>query len=133
MKNELLCLYSWKFTFIIDIPLCIWSLSKIKKNFFGAKHDKSKIWNADRISSFQFISWELMSSILALCFCRSLHVWSRVTSTLLQNLIDLFLFSHWVMSNSLQPHGLQHTRPACPLLSPRVCSSLCPLSQWCYL
>ena len=36
------------------------------------------------------------------------------------------------MSNSLQPHGLQHTRLLCPLLSPWVCSNLCPLSQWCH-
>ena len=35
--------------------------------------------------------------------------------------------------DSLWPHGLQHTRPLCPLLSPRVCSNSCPLSQWCYL
>ena len=35
------------------------------------------------------------------------------------------------MSNSLPPHGLQHTRLPCPSLSPRVCLNLCPLSQWC--
>ena len=31
------------------------------------------------------------------------------------------------------PHALQHSRLPCPPLSPRVCSNLCPLSQWCYL
>ena len=36
------------------------------------------------------------------------------------------------MSNSLWPHGLQHTRPPCPSLSPRVCPSSCPLNQWCH-
>ena len=36
------------------------------------------------------------------------------------------------MSNSLQPHGLQHTRLPCPSLSPGVCSNSCPLSQWCH-
>ena len=35
-----------------------------------------------------------------------------------------------VVSNSLQPHGLQHTRLPCPSLSPRVCSNSCPLSRW---
>ena len=30
--------------------------------------------------------------------------------------------------SSLQPHGLQHSRPPCPSLSPRVCSNSCPLS-----
>ena len=37
------------------------------------------------------------------------------------------------MSNSLQPHRLQHARLPCPLLSPRVCSNSCPLSQWSQL
>ena len=40
------------------------------------------------------------------------------------------LFSHSVMSDSLQPHELQHTRLPCP--SPGVCSNLCPSSQWCH-
>ena len=37
------------------------------------------------------------------------------------------------MSESLQPHGLQHTRLLCPPLPSGVCSDSCPLSQWCYL
>ena len=36
------------------------------------------------------------------------------------------------MSNSLQPHELQHARLSCPSLSPRVCPNSCPLSQWCH-
>ena len=40
-------------------------------------------------------------------------------------------FSHSVMSNSLWPSGLLHTRLLCPSPSPRVCSNSCPLSQWC--
>ena len=42
------------------------------------------------------------------------------------------LFSHAVVSDSLQPHGLQHTRPPCPLPTPRVYSNSCPLNQWCH-
>ena len=41
-------------------------------------------------------------------------------------------FSRSVVSNSLQPHGLQHTRPCCPSPTPRVYSNSCPLSQWCH-
>ena len=41
-------------------------------------------------------------------------------------------FSCSVVSNSLQPHGLQHTRPPCPLPTPRVYSNSCPLSWWCH-
>ena len=41
-------------------------------------------------------------------------------------------FSHSGMSNSLQPHGLQHTRPPCPSPTPRVYSNSWPLSRWCH-
>ena len=41
-------------------------------------------------------------------------------------------FSHSVMSNSLQPHGLQHARHPCPSPTPGVYSNSCPLSQWCH-
>ena len=34
------------------------------------------------------------------------------------------------MSDSLQSHGLQHTRLPCVSLFPRVCPNSCPLSQW---
>ena len=41
-------------------------------------------------------------------------------------------FSRSVMSDSLQPHGLQHTRLPCPSPSSGVCPNSCPLSQWCH-
>jgi len=44
----------------------------------------------------------------------------------------LLLFSHQLVSDSLQPHRLQHTKLPCPSPSPGVCSNSCPLSQWCH-
>ena len=41
-------------------------------------------------------------------------------------------FSLSVVSDSLQPHGLQHTTSPCPSPTPRVYSNLCPLSRWCH-
>ena len=41
-------------------------------------------------------------------------------------------FSRSVMSDSLRPHGLQHTRPSCASPTPRVSSNSCPLSWWCH-
>ena len=38
-------------------------------------------------------------------------------------------FSCSVMSDSLRPHGLQHTRLPCPPLSPEACSNSCPSSH----
>ena len=39
-------------------------------------------------------------------------------------------FSRSVISDSLRPLGLQHTRPPCPSPTPGVYSNSCPLSQW---
>ena len=41
-------------------------------------------------------------------------------------------FSRSVVSHSLQPHGLLHTRPSCPSPTPGVYSNSCPLSRWCH-
>ena len=44
---------------------------------------------------------------------------------------DIFIssvqFRSSVMSNSLQPHGLQHTRIPCPSPTPKACSNSCLL------
>ena len=44
----------------------------------------------------------------------------------------LFLFSHLVMSNSLQSREFQHARLPSLSLSPRVSSNSCALSRWCH-
>ena len=41
-------------------------------------------------------------------------------------------FSHSVMSDSLQPHESQHTRPPCLSPTPRVYTNSCPSSRWCH-
>ena len=41
-------------------------------------------------------------------------------------------FSRSVVSDSLRPHELQHTRPPCPSLTPGVHSDSRPSSQWCH-
>jgi len=41
-------------------------------------------------------------------------------------------FSRPVVSDSLQPQGLQHARPPCPSPTPRVYPNSCPLSRWCH-
>ena len=41
-------------------------------------------------------------------------------------------FCHSVVSDSLRPHELQHTRPPCPSPTRRVHSNSCPLSRWCH-
>ena len=46
--------------------------------------------------------------------------------------VRFLLFSHPVMSDSLQPLGLWQSRPLCPSPSPEVCPSSSPLHQWCH-
>ena len=41
-------------------------------------------------------------------------------------------FSCSVVSDSLQPHGLQHTRLPCTPPTPRTCSNSCLSSRWCH-
>ena len=41
-------------------------------------------------------------------------------------------FSHSVMSDSLQSHESQHSRPPCPSPTPEIYQNSCPSSQWCH-
>ena len=50
----------------------------------------------------------------------------------LQRWITSIQFSHSVISNSLWPHVLQHSRPPCPSPTPEAHSNSCPLSRWCH-
>ena len=53
-------------------------------------------------------------------------------STKINTLYSSVQFSHSVVSDSLQPHESQHTRPTCPSPTPRVHPSPCPSSRWCH-
>ena len=45
---------------------------------------------------------------------------------------SLVQFSHSVVSNSLQPHELKHTRAPCLSATHGVYSNSCPLNRWCH-
>ena len=45
----------------------------------------------------------------------------------------LLLFSHQVVSDSKTPWTCQYARLPCPLPTPEVCPSSCPLSHWWHL
>ena len=44
----------------------------------------------------------------------------------------MLLFSCSVVSDSLWPPGLQHSRPPCPSPTPGACSNSCASSCWCH-
>ena len=67
---------------------------------------------------FLFQSWEInaLKTPDSSAFCLFLCVKS-----------NWLLFRCYVVSDSLQPHGLRHARLLCPPLSPGVCANSCPL------
>ena len=82
----------------------------------------------------------LSTSINHCLFC-PWRAWGGKGSPLfLARALSLFLymysssvqFSLSVVSDSLQPHELQHTRPPCPSPTPGVHPNSCPSSRWCH-
>ena len=57
---------------------------------------------------------------------------SRAYTDAAQGLSTPVQFSRSVVSDSLWPHGLQHTRLSCPSSTPGACSNSCLLSWWCH-
>ena len=60
----------------------------------------------------------------------------QVSTFMITSVVSLFYryfllvqFSRSIVSNSLQPHGLQHARLPCPSPTPRAYSNSCPSSQ----
>ena len=58
-------------------------------------------------------------------YCTPTEIFSRLESPSAQ-------FSRSVVSDSLGPHELQHTRPPCPSPTPGVHPNPCPLCRWCH-
>ena len=91
-----------------------------------------------KISLIILVNYKIQFALFPSTFTRQVGLYCRRRKKLPQMTQLPFrwlplLFSRSVASNSLWPHGLQHTRLPCPLLSPGVCSNSCPLSQWCHL
>ena len=59
-------------------------------------------------------------------------LWQWPSQPSLLKTVTSVQFSHSVVSNSLQPLGLQHARLPCPSPTPGACSNSCPSSLWCY-
>ena len=94
------------------LGLAQWAWSKIRCAFWHFEGNKPlTAWTGWRSEAWNY-------------FGRTLH--NRHTSCSVQ-------FSCSIMSDSLWPHELQHTRPPCPSPAPRVYPNSCPLSQWCHL
>ena len=121
---------------------CIKSIQKIK-DIFKVRVTLSLIrcstwvacWNQNRFTPalvfHHWIDWKFrhcntFSFLFSLSFSLSLSLSPQPPNCP----PPLDQFSCSVMSNSLQPHELQHARPPCPSPTPRVHPNPCPLSRW---
>ena len=52
--------------------------------------------------------------------------------SLIHSIFSSVQFIHSVVSNSLQPRGVQHARLPCPSPTLGACSNSCPSSRWCH-
>ena len=85
---------------------------------------------------------DILTGRIFLFICEPKHTFlttSRDSTWCLLNVIAPLNINPWyhsvqfscsVVFNSLQLHGLQHTRLPCPSQTPRVCSNPCLSSQW---
>ena len=87
------------------------------------------------------IPWTEWATVHGVAKSRTQLKWlsSSSSSVFMQRILAInehtqfqFLFSHSVMSNSLQPHEPQHATLPCPSPTPRVHPNLCPLCWWCH-
>ena len=94
----------------------------------GTTEDEMAGWH-HWLDGCEFELWELVMDREA--WRAAIHGVAR-SRTRLSNWTELniLLFSRSVLSDSLQPHGVQHARLACPSPTPRAYSNSCPLSWW---
>ena len=127
--------------------ICLLCASHVYKKHPKSSHIlKGHTWSGLKSSALTI--WAALPSCLGgsqLCDTLFLHIsnqlipsvlWEHQTSPSSWDLCwqpsVKLLFSHSVVSDSLRPHGPQHTRLPCPSLCPGVCSNSHSLSRWCH-
>ena len=90
------------------------------------------IWTCDN----NFIIYINKTMLCPLNLCSYFNYFSIKLKNFYKNVFVVRIIfssvSHSVMSDSLQPHGLQHIRPPCPSPTPGAYSNSCPLHRWCH-
>ena len=85
-------------------------------------------WRVSGLLAVQlFLIWVVVTEVLR--DYTNLH---NNVNVLKHSCVWIVQFSCSVVSDSLQLHELQHTRPPCPSPTPRVYTNSCLLSQWCH-
>ena len=96
----------------------------IVAHFFGCHSENSLLLSQDTLSKGILLSlWPFFSSCPPKIDLRY---------PLFVSILSTSVSVHSVVSDSLQCHELQHTRPPCPSPTPGVHPNPRPLSQWCH-
>ena len=92
--------------------------------------------NSCNTNGFVSLSTMIISPTTALVLASTpkLDYWGKGIVKVRANSFFLYSvqFGRSVVSDSLQPHGLQHARPPCPSPTPGVYSNSCLLSHFCH-
>ena len=98
----------------------------------GSQYHLLNKWSFPHLYKLHHIS---VSSFIFPFICSHMKYYITSYNTVLYYVslvIWLFLSTCYVVSDSLQPHELQHARLPCPSPTPRACSDSCPSSWWCH-
>ena len=79
-----------------------------------------------------FITWMKQNGIKEIKLFAWIICWTQYRKETQSPISFSVHFSHSVVSNSFQPHGLQHARLPYPSPTPRAYPNSCPLSWWCH-
>ena len=101
-----------------------------KQWHFSASHDHLHSLASDFRFYIRRFQCSIFSSLWLLSQCLHIHwLWSPCLRPIWLHLLLILLLSCSVVTDSLWPHGLQHSRLPCLSQSLRACSN--SLTQWC--
>ena len=108
----------------------LWHTRTQEKGAVTPTRDQPRlVWECPGVSSRGVGWWWPAAGLGALSV--AVHAWGllkEVAIIFITSTIVSVQFSHSVMSDSLQPRGLQHSRLSCPSPTFRIYSDSCPLS-----
>ena len=125
------CFGHWLST-LRSIPALVF-MNRCERGLLSCRAMDSTLWGLRHILRTQLEAGDFHGAVSSGCQLADTFIDYTIYVKLENNGLRFFLlFSDSVVSESLRPHGLQHTRLPCPSLSPRACSNSCPLRRWCH-
>ena len=121
--------FTWTISTAIELIYCLWPCPLPSPLFLQPFNHNLEVTSSRKASLLTFLQYPKLLQSQHFSNCVDLITWAnsfkkaKAVSLLLIKVSILLLFSHWVVSNSLWPHGLQHARLPWPSLSPGVYSN----------